>query len=289
MDMNRKNIRTKVSIFLLVICLTFIVTSCGKNGDSSNRGHASVDEARVEFEEMCMNLMEYAKNADGEKVDQLVKCYPDGFDECTYMSIFDDYNINGFPEYLFYVVPLDDKGEYYIGGIINYSTHDDQFEMSSYLLTISFLDGCCKIDCCSEVAELASQPDIYPAGMKDAEENGRFSGRLNENDLSFADENAVINNIFLASTYCIWQNEDGSLDVAVSFKNGTDGIKNVKNMTVSMFTYEGDEIVIHDEYVNTSIDAKSTMDYIVHISAESLNMEVNPEIDYTVFVQYDNE
>lgn len=265
-----------------------IVTSCGNNGSSSKHGYAGVDEAKVEFEKMCISLMEYAKNADGEKVDKLVKCYPNGFDECTYMSIFDDYNINGFPDYLYYVIPLDDKGEYYLGGIINYSSNNNQTEMSSYLLTISFLDGCCKIDCCSEAAELASQANLYPDGMKDAESNGRLSIRLNENDLSFAAENAVIDNIFSANTYCIWQNEDGSLDVAVSFKNGTDEIRNIENTTITVFTNDGDEVVVHEEHVNTLIDAKTTINHIAHISAESLNIEIDSDKDYIVFVQYDN-
>lgn len=287
--MNIKNIKTIVSVLLLVVCLMSIVTSCGNNDSSSKRGYADAQEAKVEFEKMCIDLMEYSKNADGEKVDKLVKCYPDGFDECTFMSIFNDYNINGFPDYLYYVIPLDDKGEYYLGGINNYSTENDQTEMTSYLLTISFLDGCCKIDCCSEAEELAIQADIYPDGMKDAESNGRLSRRINENDLSFAAENAVIDNIFSAGTYCIWQNEDGSLDVGVSFKNGTDEVRNFKNATITLLTYDGDEVFVHEEYVNALIDAKTTMNHIAHISAESLNIEIDPEADYTVFMQYDNE
>lgn len=281
--------KTFITIFAcLIAILTLMLTACGDD-NSSGRGYAGVDEAKIEFKEMCISLMEYAKNADGEKVDRLVKCYPDGFDECTYMSIFDDYNNNGFPDYLYYVIPLDDKGEYYFGGIINYSTNNNGTEMTSYLLIISFLDGCCKIDCCSEAEELASQANIYPDGMKDAESNGRLSRRLNESDLSFAAENAVIDNIFIANTYCIWQNEDGSLDVAISFKNGKDEKRNIKNVTITVVTNDGDEVVVHEEYVNTLIDDKTTMNHIAHISAESLKIEMDPEIDYIVFIQYDNE
>lgn len=281
--------KTFITIFAcLIAILTLMLTACGGHS-SSERGYAGVDEAKVEFEKMCISLMEYAKNVDGEKVDRLVKCYPDGFDECTYMSIFDDYNNNGFSDYLYYVIPLDDKGEYYFGGIINYSTNNNGTEMTSYLLTISFLDGCCKIDCCSEAAELASNANIYPDGMKDAESNGRLARRLNESNLSFAAENAFIDDIYIANTYCIWQNKDGSLDVAVSFKNGTNEIRNIKNVTITVVTKDGDEVVVHEEYVNALIEAKTTMNHIAHISAESLNIEIDTEIDYMVFIQYENE
>lgn len=288
--MNSVHMIKKAKVVVLILCLLLTVTGCEKN-DSSNRGYASSDEAKIEFEKMCVNLMEYAKNADGEKVDKLVKCYPEDWDECTVMSIFNDYNINGYSDYLYYVIPLDDKGEYYLGGIINSSTKDGQVEQNSYLLTISFLDGCCKIDCCDKAAELASKVNIYPDGMKDAESNGKLSERMSESDLSFAVLDAVIANAYKAIIYCMWQNEDDSLSIGVSFKNGTEIEKSVGDIYITVVALDGTGTILegYEEHINKSVEVNSTTNIIVNIPADSLKKEIDLEKQYAVFIQHSQE
>lgn len=46
---NSVNMIKKAKVVVLILCLLLTVTGCEKN-DSSNRGYASSDEAKIEFE-----------------------------------------------------------------------------------------------------------------------------------------------------------------------------------------------------------------------------------------------
>lgn len=281
----------KFVLILFNIFLIISVSGCGKDRGTKEKGTATLEEARAEFEEMCTNIIEYTKNADGEKVDKLVKCYPGGWDESTIMSSFKEYIDNGYPDFSYYVIPLDDKGEFYMGGIINSGPDGDQIMKNSWMITISFIDGSCKIDCCDEVLELVDKVYIYPEEMRNAKNEGRYNASMSENDWSFADSKVVVKNSFEMNAYCFWQNEDGSISIGCSIKNGTDELKELDNTYITICFSDGTGMIIdgYEVHVDKSIDANSSENIVVNVPKNNLENDLDGDKEYTCFVQYSSK
>lgn len=57
----------KIVLILFTILLNISISGCGKDKGTKEKGTATLEEARAEFEEMCTNIIEYTKNADAKK------------------------------------------------------------------------------------------------------------------------------------------------------------------------------------------------------------------------------
>lgn len=278
----------KIVIILTIMLLIISISACGKDKGTKEKGTATLEEARAEFEEMCTNIIEYTKNADGETIDRLVKCYPEGWDECTIMSYFQEYIDNGYPDFSYYVIPLDDKGEFYMGGIINSGSDGDQIMKNSWMITVSFIDGSCKIDCCDEVLELVDKVYIYPEEMKNAENEGRYNASMSENDWSFADSKVVVKNSFEMNAYCLWQNADDSISIGYSIKNGTDELKELDTIYIAICSSDGTGMVLdwYEVHTDKRIEANSSENIVVNVPKNNLENDLDGDKEYTCFVQY---
>ncbi|MBE5815681.1 MAG: hypothetical protein E7320_10845 [Clostridiales bacterium] len=267
-------------LMALLLAAALLLTGC--TGAPKGVGP---DEAQAAFETLCRQMLEYSAAADGEKVLKLVAAYPEGYDECTYMSIFNEFNLQGWPDYLFYTIPLDANGTRYLGSIVNSLTENGQTRSVSDWLVVTFADGTCKIDGSPEAAELVAKLDLYPEEMKKAEADGRFTARLGESDRRFAVEKAVIPHCFTLRAYSMWQNADGSLDVAVSLSNGTDAVRPVESLTITVTDMEGNELVLYTESVSLAIESGDSENLIIRIPAGQLNTQPDDAVQYVVFVQ----
>lgn len=278
----------KIVIILTIMLLIISISACGKDKGTKEKGTATLEEARAEFEEMCTNIIAYTKNADGETIDRLVKCYPEGWDECTIMSYFQEYIDNGYPDFSYYVIPLDDKGEFYMGGIINSGSDGDQIMKNSWMITVSFIDGSCKIDCCDEVLELVDKVYIYPEEMKNAENEGRYNASMSENDWSFADSKVVVKNSFEMNAYCLWQNADDSISIGYSIKNGTDELKELDTIYITICSSDGTGMVLdwYEVHTDKRIEANSSENIVVNVPKNNLENDLDGDKEYTCFVQY---
>lgn len=273
----RTNHTTRLALLLAILLL---LTGCTQVPRGVDR-----ETATQGFQTMAQSMIRYAADADGEAAITLIRQPAEGWDETAYMGAYNDYNLYGYSDYLFYTVPLDDRGVYWLGGIVNYGTEGEQ-TLSSYLLQpVSFTDGLCRIDESPKALELAAMPELYPQGMKDAMAAGRFFRKLNPSDLSFAVENFVIPGCYKADAYCLWQNTDGSLEAAVSLKNGTDAPRPVESITLSVFGSMGEEVLVCTDAAGITLDAGTSLNRILHIAPEQLTQELDPEAHYAVMIQ----
>lgn len=289
-SMQEKSIMEIIGRVVLLIVLTCMLAGCDNQINTMQNGTATIDEARIEFEEMCTNIMEYAKNADGEAVDKYVKSYPEGWDESTVMGIFHDYNESGYPDFSYYIVPIDDKGKYYVGGIINsISLSDGKHQQTGWMVPVSFVDGSCKIDYSEKAIQLLDNVYVYPEEMRAAENDGRYTAYFSSDDLSFADTNAVIKNTFQMKVYCIWQNEDGSISLGCSIKNGTYKEVKLGQVFITVVDNDGSAVVLnqYEAKIDECVSAQSAEHTVISVGKEYLESDPDNNLSYVCFIQHD--
>lgn len=244
------------------------------------------EEEVIVIEEEALATNEQAKQA-GQTLYEKARGYAEAGDEAGFSSLYintdqdtitTDYNsckewINdGYPDYQYYTVCGD--GQYFYVGIMNSLTTgtapDTRSMWNNGASTISYKDGEWKFDMSEEASAIINEKvmEVYPKGLLDAANNGRNATSF-ERDFSWVDSKVTVLGAFDARVYYAWQEEDGSVNVCVSVRNGTDGIQAVKNMAVTL-TDENLGEIINESYAGESIAPHTSKFYTINIPAENI-------------------
>ena len=173
-----------------------------------------------------------------------------------------------------------DDGDYFLGFVQrSITTKSDNGKTNSlwdskwWIITRE--DGAWKFDS-SEKAYTALRDEktginqaIYPDGWLDAVKNGRNATTFDTNDLSWVNHKIVVPGCFDTRAYVLWQNEDGSVDVLLNIKNGTDKVVNVKSITIKI---TDDELgtIFEKEFGGDSINRNKAKNYTLTIDASEV-------------------
>ena len=104
----------------------------------------------------------------------------------------------------------------------------------------------------------------FPTEVKDARENGRNCTRFETFDLTWLDPTVVIPGTLDASVYLAWQNEDGSVGILVNVKNGTDEIRSINSIDVTL-TDESLGEILYVERTGEMIEPKRSRNYTITV------------------------
>lgn len=208
--------------------------------------YASEYEAKIAFQELFEQACEYTQNQDKEGVDSLYRSYGDSDVEFE-MSCFNDFIHSGYPDFQYYTVVGD--GKYFMCEVLNSITTGEVPNADSMWLTqymyVSYLDGEWKFDYSKQVTDAVDKllKDEYPTDLIDAMEKNRNWMVFETADHSWTDTDITILGNVDCRIFSAWQNEDGSVSVLVSIRNGTDNIVHVSDVTVYLEDSEIGEIV----------------------------------------------
>ena len=141
---------------------------------------------------------------------------------------------------------------------------------SNYFV-ISYEDGLWKYDD-SDEANSACKDEIvkiYPKEMTDAANAGRNSYML-ENDFTWAAPDFVIPGCIDGRAYLAWQNEDGSVDMYVNIKNGSDEIQQINQMNLELKDDKLGQILSTTVNGTDMLKPHSSANYTIHVEADDV-------------------
>lgn len=176
-------------------------------------------------------------------------------------------------------IPVVMDGQYAYVDCVYYivSGHYPDTHMDSWYWTIpmSWKDGAWKIDNGEEAiaainALILNNPEIYPQGLLDASADGRNGTVFNDN-MMYLDRGAVYQGHSNGAVRFAWQEEDGSVTVALWLANGTEENIYYKTYTLSITDENLGEVVnIQKASLGVSVRAGTSVLQLVNIPADQV-------------------
>lgn len=114
---------------------------------------------------------------------------------------------------------------------------------------------------------------LYPDALN-AIEAGRnyYSQAIEKGDFSWCADNVVIPDRVCSDVFLIWQNEDGSVDIYINVKNGTNEELNINGINITMTNTSGgiEETVIQHSFGGASVPANESKNLHGHIEPDEV-------------------
>lgn len=236
----------------------------------------SRDTAKAELQKLFDQALEYTRNDDYSSFCTLVRGVDDNKE-----SIDNLYNIlkkvieNDYPDFAYDIVW--DDGTYFLCFIQQsmttgaYPDYNNKYYF--FDATISYMNNEWLFDCTPTADEKWSCEEYIKSVMSDeilaAYDAGRNASVFGGSDVSWINGDIVIPGALVSTVYLMWQNEDGSVDVMLEIKNGTDGIRNVYNIDVTITDDElGDVLNVSTD--GGMIDPGKTKQITIHVDANEV-------------------
>ena len=227
------------------------------------------------IKELCIEMESYCQNDDRDSFDSLF-VIESGDSELInerYNYIKDVILPSGYNNITAYKICK--NGKYYYVGYYIYKDADTASEADYITQADIFtdVDGELKIvvkdDSLSEITEKILSL-LYPEAQA-AINAGRnyYSQTIENGDFSWCSDNVVIQGTVCSDVFLIWQNEDGSVDIYLNVKNGTDEELNISGIDITLTnTSNGtEETVIQHSFGGASISANESKNLHGHIEA----------------------
>lgn len=205
-------------------------------GDNTN-GDITNEQAEEQFKRLTDQAINFCRNGNYDAFAALFRNTDNNTIEDTY-QMFQQIIDSGFPDYDYTV--CGGNGTYFYGYLqtnltSGYYPHCNT--MQCYLqYPFSYMSGEWKLDH-SEDAQIAVTEELmnneYPEEFRNACDAGRNAIHDDQFPTSL-NGGIVIPGNLEAGTYFIWQNEDGSVGLVITVKNGTADIRHVSSVSVAL-------------------------------------------------------
>ncbi|MBQ9234339.1 MAG: serine/threonine protein kinase [Lachnospiraceae bacterium] len=172
------------------------------------------------------------------------------------------------------------NGKYYYVGYFNYKDTKTLPDENPVCITFADImtneDGEWKIvlksDSLDEIKEKILGL-LYPDALN-AIESGRnyYSPSIEKGDFSWSANDVVIPDRVCSDVFLVWQNEDGSVDIYLNVKNGTDEELNISGINITMTNTSGgiEETVIQHSFGGASVPANESKNLHGHIEPDEV-------------------
>ena len=230
--------------WMLLICVSLMLSGCGNSqgNDSEKKDNIVIEGNDVISDEMVekglQKLAEDAYKAVKEKntaafkalfvdakqqeakINEMYQYFSNaissGYNDWDYIYVMSHENV-----YFCQIIASGCSGTYP-------STH---LQYSSYGLLLTYTDKEWKIGLDENTEWLI---DVFPNEAKNAYKNGRDFVMFN--NYSWVHEDCVYTGAVDVSVYAAWENEDGSVSFLINYKNGTDAVRSITHISVSLYS-----------------------------------------------------
>ena len=281
-------VSTIVALVIVVIVILVLSLNAGRNtkdtsaydenslfgSSESNRKNTLNDQIREEvklaYDELIEKAMEYNKEGNwkgfsslftastsSDHIERAYNMFSNNHDRWNYPDVQTEVVWDDETYYLCqntrskHVLKEDDKSSTYCGWCSMLITKEDDKWKFSIITDDDF-----------------GQKDIYPREFLDALDEGRNCVVIDEGDWSWVNCKIVFPEDFVTKVYLVYQNSDGSVDVLVNIKNGTDIERTITKLTI---TLEDEQLGLISDFTTTntvSVGAQKAKNIWVHIDAE---------------------
>lgn len=196
-------------------------------------------QAEEKFKEMCEAGFNYTKNQDIEGMKTLIRGADDELAR-IYINEFNFYLEKNYPDFQYFLVVSNngDASNYFAGQILSSLTTVNGSDTNSMwvcgTLVFSYIDGEWKFDSSDEAQKDLDVLSLSPEKMQKAYNEGRNNAIFDSNDYTWVNEDITIPGQVDARIYSAWQNEDGTVGVLVSIKNGKNVIAKVSEISMKL-------------------------------------------------------